>query len=215
MLFTAILMLTAAPQTPQAPQVPQASQASQAEYQRAGKILDQVAEPPAEKVGRLERELDTVAGRVTELEQRLRGKKEESQRLEQVRIETALALRRHFQGEELEARLQEQEQDFQQRQEVLKTEAKALERDLGHAQERHARILAELKVAQVEEAVNRPPAAASSGTPLSDKLWEEARPLAMDRARRIGGFHWRSVPRAWLAEKKKGGRPPRAEKAAR
>jgi len=186
MLFELMLTLAAVPQ---------------GDYDRARTILEEVVEPAAGKVDRLEREMDTIAARVTALEARKAAKEEEMERLEQVRVETALALRRHFQGQDLESRLEEQEQDFRQRRVVLESEVQALERDLQHARERQARVLADLKVARIEAAVvRRPEAEEVSATPLSDELWDAARPLAMERARRIGGFHWRPVPRAWMGE---------------
>jgi len=202
MLFELMLTLAAVPQ---------------GDYDRARTILEEVVEPAAEKVDRLEREMDTIAARVTALEARKAAKEEEMERLEQVRVETALALRRHFQGQDLESRLEEQEQDFRQRRVVLESEVQALERDLQHARERQARVLADLKVARIEAAVvRRPEAEEVSATPLSDELWDAARPLAMERARRIGGFHWRPVPRAWMGEvEEKAGPRSRRSRATR
>lgn len=181
---TALLMLIAA--------LPQQDFAS------AEKTYAEVEIGAAAVVQDLAERAEIARERVTVLETRLAAERQQLTELDALEVERYLALKNHFQGEDLETRLQRETRQFDLRRRGLASSIAMTSVDLEDARTRSVQLELDLRLARIEDGLERQPAAAA-GTPLADRLEERSRELLWQRGLAAGGFQLRQVPAAWVS----------------
>ncbi|MBC8328626.1 MAG: hypothetical protein H8E31_07755 [Planctomycetes bacterium] len=169
----------------------------QQDFAEAQNTYGQVEATPTEVVLAYETRADAASQRVTVLEERLVAESRKLEELDRLEVERYLALKGHFEGEELERRLAREMRDFELRRRGVESSIALTQIDLEDARARTEQLEIDLRLARIERGLSEGPPQ-DAGTPVTDRLAERARLVLWERGLELGSFTMRPTPLAWV-----------------
>jgi hypothetical protein len=152
---------------------------------------------PSETVTLFEERLDHAEKRVDRLNTQRHNFKKSLADLGRLEVERYVALKSHFNGEELNGRLKREAKMFELKGANLRESIALTTADLEDAKQRLNRLEIDLRLAKIEQGLVEKPNE-SSGEDVFNRLAEQSKNLLLTRALAVSYLEWTVVPRSWV-----------------
>ena len=156
--------------------------------------------PAEERAGMFQQRVAGAEARVVRLTEEIQAHQAQLDELEVIELERFVTLRAHFEGAELEARMEEERADLEVRRVSIEDQLEMALNDRADAESRLRDLRIQLRMALIEAQTARAanPVTQTAETPIVDELEREARSLLQQRALAVGDFSFVPVPRVWM-----------------